>query len=468
MGNNAETHVKKKTVRKKRTLTPEQKAEKRKLFRLKIVVYAVAFVVFYALVAGIYMFISGINPFPPGEKAEEVTVKVELIAPGTEGYKNGKYNNYNITQINTTDNEPITYIKYSAIAPFVDFTVTGSSTKHCYIFTEAEEYATFTNGNNLVIVNGANVNMDAPAKVEDGEVYVPLSFIENELVGVVVAYDEKKDAYIVRKTVDIVSYKQKGGDASSSIPLTTELKKHIADLPITVDPVTPSNPGSDPTVPVTPTTLPIPDFKSDITAYEEYMNPATDEYLFLVNIDNRLESNYVPSDLVDVKDTRKDGRATQKLRKYAAMALEALFIEMRANGYTDVSVTSAYRSYSYQSSLYETAISNYMKQGYTRSQAINKVTGTMPPGGSEHQSGLCCDMHNLGAADQAFAKEKVAVWLAENAHKFGFILRYAAEKQDITGIHYEPWHFRYVGRYHATKMYESGLCLEEYMETFDR
>ena len=109
-----------------------------------------------------------------------------------------------------------------------------------------------------------------------------------------------------------------------------------------------------------------------------------------------------------------------------------------------------------------------MKQGLTRAQAIKKVTGTMPPGASEHQSGLCCDMHNLGAADQAFAKEKVAVWLAENAHKFGFILRYEADKQDITGIHYEPWHFRYVGRYHATKMYEADLCLEEYMETLTR
>jgi len=206
-----------------------------------------------------------------------------------------------------------------------------------------------------------------------------------------------------------------------------------------------------------------------LSAYEEYMNPLTDEYLFLVNKDNRLDKNYVPSDLVGVKDTRKDGRATQKLREYAAKALEALFIEMRANGYTDVSVTSAYRSYSYQSSLYETAITNTMNEKKcSREEAIKKVTGTMPPGSSEHQSGLCCDMHNLGAASQAFAKEKVAVWLAENAHKFGFILRYKAEKFDITGIHYEPWHFRYVGRYHATKMYEADLCLEEYMETLNR
>jgi len=71
-------------------------------------------------------------------------------------------------------------------------------------------------------------------------------------------------------------------------------------------------------------------------------------------------------------------------------------------------------------------------------------------------------MHNMSSAVTAFEDQDAAKWLAENCHKFGFILRYPKDKTGITGISFEPWHFRYVGRYHATKMYELDMCLEEY------
>ena len=74
-------------------------------------------------------------------------------------------------------------------------------------------------------------------------------------------------------------------------------------------------------------------------------------------------------------------------------------------------------------------------------------------------------MHNLASADKLFAKEEAYTWLRENAHKFGFILRFPEDKTDITKIDFEPWHYRYVGRYHATKIYEAGMCLEEYVKT---
>ncbi len=223
-------------------------------------------------------------------------------------------------------------------------------------------------------------------------------------------------------------------------------------------------------------------FKADLSAYEEYMNPtgkARDEYLLLVNPKNPLASNYVPSDLVSVKSTRKDGRTTQKLREYAAKALEALMLEADAcgmirtntpSGYP-LSVMSAYRSYEYQGQLFNTYVNNEMKANpsLTRTQAENIVaTYSCRAGTSEHQSGLCVDMHTLWSAGEAFKNEPEAKWLVENCYKFGFILRFPADKTKITEITYEPWHFRYVGRYHATKMHESGMCLEEYVASLNK
>jgi len=209
-----------------------------------------------------------------------------------------------------------------------------------------------------------------------------------------------------------------------------------------------------------------PDFLSDLDDYEMYMNPDGDEYLLLVNAENPLDESHKPSDLTNLVDTRKDGRNTQQMRLYAAKALEALFIELRAAGYTDVSVTSAYRAYSYQSTLFNQYTNQEMQKNPALSRAqAEAITETYSarPGTSEHQTGLCCDMHNLGAADVSFAKKEAAVWLKNNAHKFGFILRYPEDKTDITKISFEPWHFRFVGRQHATAMFEAGLCLEEYV-----
>ncbi len=93
---------------------------------------------------------------------------------------------------------------------------------------------------------------------------------------------------------------------------------------------------------------------------------------------------------------------------------------------------------------------------------VQVSTYSSKPGTSEHQSGLCCDMHNLSSASSAFHNTPEANWLAANAHRFGFILRYPPNTQHITGIMHESWHFRYVGRTAATEMYEKSLTLEEY------
>lgn len=149
--------------------------------------------------------------------------------------------------------------------------------------------------------------------------------------------------------------------------------------------------------------------------------------------------------------------------------LEALFIEAEKAGMTYVnpssgyglSVMSAYRSYSYQQTLFNNQVAKYASYGADAEKMAAREV--QYPGASEHQTGLCCDMHNIPSADTAFASQQAADWLKENSYKFGFILRYPEDKTDITGISFEPWHFRFVGRFHATRIHELGMCLEEYM-----
>ncbi|MBO5109617.1 MAG: M15 family metallopeptidase [Clostridia bacterium] len=197
-----------------------------------------------------------------------------------------------------------------------------------------------------------------------------------------------------------------------------------------------------------------------------------DEYLLLVNREHPIGRGNAPEDLTELSGTRADGRPTQTMRKCAAMALNAMFLELDRLGYLDrtspdgltFSVTSGYRSYEYQASLFETYKSQYMAGGMTEEQAIARVSRTTArPGESEHQTGLCVDMHDRLCATTEFEHSPVFAWLSENAWKFGFILRYPKGKEEITGYSYEPWHYRYVGRFHAERIHRAGLCLEEYV-----
>ena len=244
--------------------------------------------------------------------------------------------------------------------------------------------------------------------------------------------------------------------------------------PVTSEPVTEpdtTEPGTTAPATTEPETEPpekdpnIPDFKVDLSAYEKYMNPEDrDAYLILVNPSNPVGKDHKPTDLEPLVDTRPD-RSKRYMRLYAAKSLEAFLKEARANGCKNVTVTSAYRSYDSQKEIFDGDVKRLMEKGYSEEEAIAiERKDTAFPGESEHQTGLAVDMHNMSSAQQAFADTYEAKWLAENAWKFGFILRYLPDKEDITTYVYEPWHFRYVGRYHAKRIYEMGICLEEYIE----
>jgi len=204
-------------------------------------------------------------------------------------------------------------------------------------------------------------------------------------------------------------------------------------------------------------------FKAGLEEYEKYMDVTDEKYLVLVNKESTIDDSFKPEKLVKVKDAHKD----IELSETAEMALEAMFKEMRKEGFDGVFVTSAYRSYSYQTSLFNTYINNEMATGLSYAAAKDKVlTYSALPGTSEHHTGLCVDLmtNSMSDLDESFADDPVYPWLLENAWKFGFILRYPKDKVDITGYSFEPWHYRFVGRYHAYKIHEQGLCLEEYLE----
>ncbi len=335
----------------------------------------------------------------------------------------------------------VTYLPMAALVELLDLTVTGTADVQKFS-TAAGEYVRFTANSVTAEVNGEPQLLDGAAflaPVNGSEtLWIPLSFVADWVQGVTVEQNAETAEITVKSVPDVpVAFLIKGGAPLNGIDEKEEF-------------------GNTPAIA----------FTADLSAYEQYMNPTDrDAYLTLINVGHKLASDYIPPDLINIADTRRDGRNIQQMREYAAKALEAFFIEMRACGISDVSVTSAYRAYSYQVQLFEQRVDMYPSLSRAEAEA-RAATVVAIPGSSEHQSGLCIDMHNLPSADISFAKTASFKWVSENAHKFGFILRFPADKTEITGISYEPWHYRYVGRYHATRIYESGLCLEEYVEKY--
>ncbi len=130
-------------------------------------------------------------------------------------------------------------------------------------------------------------------------------------------------------------------------------------------------------------------------------------------------------------------------------------------------LVSAYRSIYLQDKLFTRSVNSYINQGYSEAQAIEKANFSRTfSGTSEHNTGLGFDILQRGnfTLSESFENSAQFRWLTENAEDYGFILRYPKEKVDVTGIMYEPWHFRYVGIEHAKRINELGMCFEEYID----
>lgn len=148
--------------------------------------------------------------------------------------------------------------------------------------------------------------------------------------------------------------------------------------------------------------------------------------------------------------------------------LQKMMDDCRAEGYSPV-ICSSFRTYQKQTQLFEQQVDTYINQGMDRKAAEAKAEQSVAiPGTSEHELGLAVDITDMNNQKIVSGMESQPVqrWLMENSWKYGFILRYPADKSDITGIVYEPWHYRYVGYDAAKYIYENQITLEEYLEKY--
>lgn len=199
---------------------------------------------------------------------------------------------------------------------------------------------------------------------------------------------------------------------------------------------------------------------ADEGAAADAASDEADGLLLLVNPWTPLPEDFVPGELVPVQnDQAVDARAYPDLQDMLG--------DMSQAGLSPL-ICSSYRSQERQQELYDNKVQRVMAEGASREAAQAEAARWVArPGTSEHQTGLAVDIVSLSnqMLDETQESTPEFQWLAENAWKYGFILRYPNDKSEKTGIAYEPWHFRFVGKEAAAEMHDLGLCLEEYLES---
>lgn len=320
----------------------------------------------------------------------------------------------------------LVFINMRLLRDALSLTESGSEpTSVKYTSRSTKSSVVFSDGSNIAIVNGMSVKMPAQAKVNADECSVPLDTISYIFTGITIS----KTASSVRiERTDSVDILAKSTDTLSMVI----------------------------------------EFSTDLSDYEQYMNPQgteRDKYLTLVNKENGVGEDYVPENLVSISPGIFEGNASTsgQMDACAEKALYAMVTELRkatGNGY--MCVLSGYRTYAYQRNVFDRNMN-----GMTLEESRTKITDTAYPGYSEHQTGLCADLWDTRYSPTVnpFTDGATATWLQNNAWKFGFILRFPSGKEQSTGYSYESWHFRFVGRYHAQKISAAGITLEEYLET---
>ena len=186
----------------------------------------------------------------------------------------------------------------------------------------------------------------------------------------------------------------------------------------------------------------------------------TDWRMILVNGSNPVPDGYT------VETQLADSYTGKELQKEAAEQYAAMKEAAQAEG-IQLILCSAYRSVDYQTGLFENEKAGWLAQGYSEEEAYNKAATVVAiPGYSEHNTGLAADIVTPEYQDlsEGFEDTPAFEWLSQHAGEYGFILRYPEGLQDVTGIIYEPWHYRYVGVENAKYIQESGLCLEQFVE----
>lgn len=185
------------------------------------------------------------------------------------------------------------------------------------------------------------------------------------------------------------------------------------------------------------------------------VSPTGDKWeLTVVNLSYCLPEGYEPKLAAAV-----EGSSVQ-LDERVAPQYAAMYAAAKADGCT-LTPYSGYRSYTRQKNNFDRKVEYYQKQGFSEADAILKTRERiLPAGHSEHNMGFAMDVVSASAD---FVSTKEYAWLTAHAHEYGFIQRYPENKTQLTGVMYEPWHWRYVGEKAAKEMHASGQCLEEYL-----
>ncbi|TCI65063.1 D-alanyl-D-alanine carboxypeptidase family protein [Exiguobacterium sp. SH0S2] len=218
-------------------------------------------------------------------------------------------------------------------------------------------------------------------------------------------------------------------------------------------------PATEPEPPVEEEPVAEPDDPSQPIELNGQANLELDA-LVLVNKQIALPSDYQPADLVPANIDFVDSATGERrmLRKEAARAIESLMKDAKATG-IDLKGTSAFRTYAYQVQLFNAYVARDGKEQAMKYSA--------PPGHSEHQTGLAIDVSSASVGyqlTQELEQTTEGKWLADNAHKYGFIVRYQRAYEAETGYMYEPWHLRYIGVDHATNVHKANVPFERYLE----
>lgn len=202
-----------------------------------------------------------------------------------------------------------------------------------------------------------------------------------------------------------------------------------------------------------PTPTPIPASDKPLA-----VPPEEDWALLLVNGDHPLPEGFGVPELTQLKN----GHAIDQ-RAYPA--LQAMMDDCRAAGHQPL-ICSSFRTWDTQEQLFEAEVENWLAKGYIREEAEAQAARWVArPGASEHQTGLAVDIVDINyqLLDEGQEDTAVQIWLMAHCAEYGFILRYPTDKSELTGVSYEPWHYRYVGTEAARAIMGGGLCLEEYL-----
>ena len=182
-----------------------------------------------------------------------------------------------------------------------------------------------------------------------------------------------------------------------------------------------------------------------------------DELFILVNENNKLEDDYVPSTLVESDIAFEEYIECKQLDERTSNAAKEMF-NAALNDNVNLIAISGYRGYSVQENLYNSRVE---VKGVEKTRQY-----TAEAGASEHQTGLAIDIvcNDYPYLDEGFENTDAFKWLYNNCYKYGFILRYQKGKEDITGYNYEPWHFRYIENANIAKdIMDRGICFEEFI-----